>query len=117
MIADEPAMCYVLPIAKLRALARMHPAIETKLMFNICRELSVRLRRADAEIRSTCGIARDVRAGCCRAHRWRDSTEGDLDYLANVRAERRRLRHRRFVGRESSRLHAGYLRGTLPHLE
>jgi glutaminase len=50
--ADEPAVCYVLPIAKLRALARDYPAIETKLIFNICRELSVRLRRADAEIRS-----------------------------------------------------------------
>ena len=32
--------------------ASKHPAIETKLIFNICRELSVRLRRADAEIRS-----------------------------------------------------------------
>lgn len=50
--ADEPALCYVLPIAKLRALASNHPAIETKLIFNICRELSVRLRRADAEIRT-----------------------------------------------------------------
>ena len=52
VIADEPAVCYVLPIVKLRALASNHPAIETKLIFNICRELSVRLRRADAEIRS-----------------------------------------------------------------
>ena len=52
VIADEPALCYVLPIVKLRALARNHPAIETKLIFNICRELSARLRRADAEIRS-----------------------------------------------------------------
>jgi glutaminase len=52
VIADEPALCYVLPIAKLRALASNHPAIESKLIFNICRELSVRLRRADAEIRA-----------------------------------------------------------------
>jgi glutaminase len=52
VIADEPALCYVLPIVKLRALASNHPAIETKLIFNICRELSIRLRRADAEIRS-----------------------------------------------------------------
>ena len=52
VIADEPALCYVLPIAKFRALASDHPAIETKLIFNICRELSARLRRADAEIRS-----------------------------------------------------------------
>jgi glutaminase len=52
VIADEPALCYVLPITKLRALASDYPAIETKLIFNICRELSARLRRADAEIRS-----------------------------------------------------------------
>lgn len=52
VIADEPTLCYVLPIAKLRELASNHPAIESKLIFNICRELSVRLRRADAEIRA-----------------------------------------------------------------
>ena len=52
VIADEPALCYVLPIAKFRALASDHPAIESKLIFNIGRELSARLRRADAEIRS-----------------------------------------------------------------
>jgi glutaminase len=52
VIADEPAVCYVLPIVKLRALASKHPAIETKLIFNICREISARLRRADAEIRA-----------------------------------------------------------------
>ena len=52
VVADEPALCYVLPIAKFRELASNHPGIETKLIFNICRELSARLRRADAEIRS-----------------------------------------------------------------
>jgi CRP-like cAMP-binding protein len=52
LIADEPSLCYVLPIANLRALANNHPAIETKLIFKFCRELSARLRRADAEIRS-----------------------------------------------------------------
>lgn len=52
VIADEPAVCYVLPIFKLRELASDHPAIESKIMFNLCRELSVRLRRADAEIRA-----------------------------------------------------------------
>ena len=52
VVADEPALCYVLPIAKFRELATNHPGIETKLIFNICRELSARLRRADAEIRS-----------------------------------------------------------------
>ena len=52
VIADEPSVCYVLPIAKLKALASDHPAIENKLIYNICRELSARLRRADAGIRS-----------------------------------------------------------------
>ena len=52
VIADEPARCFVLPIAELQALGRRHPEIATKLVFNIARELSDRLRRADAEIRS-----------------------------------------------------------------
>jgi len=51
-IADEPALCYVLPIDKLQELAKHHPNIESKLIFNIGRELSARLRRADAEIRA-----------------------------------------------------------------
>jgi len=50
--ADEPAICYVLSIAKLDELAILHPEIRAKLVFNIARELSARLRRADAEIRS-----------------------------------------------------------------
>lgn len=52
VIADEPARCFILPIADLQALARRHPEIERKLIFNIARELSGRLRRADVEIRS-----------------------------------------------------------------
>ena len=52
VIADEPTVCYVLATAKLDALARSHPEIQSKLIFNIGRELSARLRRADAEIRS-----------------------------------------------------------------
>ena len=51
VIADEPAFCYVLPIAKLNALAGEEPEIRTQLILNIGRELSARLRRADAEIR------------------------------------------------------------------
>jgi glutaminase len=51
-IADEPARCFVLPIVDLQALGKKHPAIENKLIFNIARELSARLRRADEEIRS-----------------------------------------------------------------
>jgi glutaminase len=52
VIADEPTLCYVLPIAQLRTLASSHPEIQNKLILNIGRELSARLRRADAEIRS-----------------------------------------------------------------
>ncbi len=52
VIADEPTLCYVLPTAKLDTLARSHPEIQSKLIFNIGRELSARLRRADAEIRA-----------------------------------------------------------------
>jgi glutaminase len=52
VIADEPTFCYVLPTVKLRALATSHPEIQSKLIFNIGRELSARLRHADAEIRS-----------------------------------------------------------------
>jgi len=52
VIADELAICYVLPIVKLDELAALHPEIQTNLVFNIARELSARLRRADAEIRS-----------------------------------------------------------------
>jgi glutaminase len=52
VIANRPAICYVLPFAKLDELAGRHPEIRTKLLCNIGRELSVRLRRADDEIRS-----------------------------------------------------------------
>jgi hypothetical protein len=52
VIADEPTLHSVLPIAKFRALASNQPAIETKLICNICRELSVRPRHADAGVRS-----------------------------------------------------------------
>jgi CRP-like cAMP-binding protein len=50
--ADEPVVCYVLSIEKLNALAIDRPEIKHKLIFNIARELSTRLRRADAEIRA-----------------------------------------------------------------
>jgi glutaminase len=51
-IADEPTRCFVLPIAQFQALTKCHPKIANKLNLNIARELSTRLRRADAEIRS-----------------------------------------------------------------
>lgn len=52
VIADDPTVCYVLPIAKLDELATSHPEIRTQLLVNLGRELSARLRRADAEIRA-----------------------------------------------------------------
>lgn len=52
VVADEPSVCYVLSITALDALAARNPAIRTKLLCNIGRELSARLRRADAEIRA-----------------------------------------------------------------
>jgi len=52
VVADAPTLCYVLPITELLALRECHPEIERKLIFNIARELTARLRRADAEIRS-----------------------------------------------------------------
>ncbi|MDP2606451.1 MAG: glutaminase A [Deltaproteobacteria bacterium] len=52
VIADEPTRCYVLPFAKLQTLAVSHPEVFSRLIGNIGRELSARLRRADAEIRS-----------------------------------------------------------------
>ena len=51
-IAEQPAHCYVLPMAQLKTLATRYPEIERKLIGNIARELARRLRRADAEIRS-----------------------------------------------------------------
>lgn len=52
VIADKPTLCYLLPIVKLQALEKCHPDIHRKLILNIGRELSARLRRADAEIRA-----------------------------------------------------------------
>jgi len=52
VIADEPTLCYVLPLGALESISKQHPEIRSKLIFNIGRELSARLRRADAEIRS-----------------------------------------------------------------
>jgi glutaminase len=52
IIADGAVTCYVLPVAKLETLAQRHPQVYAQLILNIARELSARLRRADAEIRS-----------------------------------------------------------------
>jgi len=52
VIAHEPAVCYLLSITNLKALARDYLAIQSKLIFIIGRELAARLRRADGWIRS-----------------------------------------------------------------
>lgn len=52
VIADVASVCYVLPIADLDRLTVSNPEIRAKLTRNVGRELSARLRRADAEIRS-----------------------------------------------------------------
>ena len=52
VVADEPSVCYVLPIAAFDELAAESPGIRAKLLYNVGRELAARLRGADAEIRS-----------------------------------------------------------------
>jgi glutaminase len=52
VVAVLPAVCYILPLARFDELAALHRGMRTKLLSNIGRELSARLRRADAEIRS-----------------------------------------------------------------
>jgi glutaminase len=52
VVAVLPAVCYILPLARFDDLAAQHRGMRTKLLSNIGRELSARLRRADAEIRS-----------------------------------------------------------------
>ncbi|HXD52862.1 MAG TPA: glutaminase, partial [Burkholderiales bacterium] len=52
VIADVPVICYVLTTDSLNRMAIDHPEIKSKLILNIAKELSSRLRRADAEIRS-----------------------------------------------------------------
>lgn len=48
--ADEELVCYVLPYARFTGLAAGHPAIAIKLLANLGRELSARLRRANRTI-------------------------------------------------------------------
>lgn len=48
--ADEELVCYVLDDARFRALTREHPAIAVTLLANLSRELSRRLRKANAMI-------------------------------------------------------------------
>jgi anti-anti-sigma regulatory factor len=48
--ADEELVCYVLDEARFHALTREHPAIAVTLLTNLSRELSRRLRKANAMI-------------------------------------------------------------------
>lgn len=48
--ADDDLVCYVLPYAGFTGLAAGHPAIAIKLLANLGRELSARLRRANRTI-------------------------------------------------------------------
>lgn len=51
VVADMPVVCYILSTEQLDTLALDHPQIKYKLILNIARELSTKLRRADSEIR------------------------------------------------------------------
>src|SRR5205085_2660365 len=48
--ADEELVCYVLPHSAFIALTRDHPGVAIKLLINLSRELSARLRRATRTI-------------------------------------------------------------------
>jgi len=50
LTADEAAVCYVLSEEAFHALVRDHHAIAIKLLTNLGRELSRRVRRANAMI-------------------------------------------------------------------
>jgi glutaminase len=52
VVAVLPAVCYILPLAKFDELAALHRGMGTKLLSAVGRELSARLRQADAEIRA-----------------------------------------------------------------
>ena len=53
--ADEELVCYVLDDARFRTLTRAHPSIAITLLTNLSRELSRRLRKADAMISQLVG--------------------------------------------------------------
>ena len=52
VIADGPVICYGLAVESLRELAAEHPNILTTILANLSREFSVRLRRANRQIRA-----------------------------------------------------------------
>jgi len=52
VIADGPVMCYGFSVERIRAISEEHPHIIITILGNLTRELSERLRRANAEITS-----------------------------------------------------------------
>jgi glutaminase len=50
--ADGAAVCYVLPVARLRELSTAHPTLEARLLRSVGRVLAQRLRQANEEIRA-----------------------------------------------------------------
>lgn len=55
VLAEDPCVCYVLEIAQFEKLACEHPLIHAKLLKNVGRVLSDRLRQANEEIRFLSG--------------------------------------------------------------
>lgn len=56
VVADEETSCYRIPVERLAQLTGAYPDIRAKLLFNIGRELSARLRSATGEIRALEGL-------------------------------------------------------------
>lgn len=52
VVADGPVACYVLPVDRLDALAARHPVVHSKLMRNVLKAVTDRLRRATDEMRA-----------------------------------------------------------------
>lgn len=52
VVAETDAACYAFPIDRLRALATSHPPLMRKILASMIRDLSDRLRRANATIRA-----------------------------------------------------------------
>ncbi|MGE0830103.1 MAG: glutaminase A [Hyphomonadaceae bacterium] len=52
VIADEAVRCYRMPVKALKALSAEHPSVYIKMLSNITRDVSERLRLANSEIRA-----------------------------------------------------------------
>ena len=60
VVAVLPAVCYILPLAKFDELAALHRGMRTKLLSNIGRELSARLRRSECRDSFAGGVRKSV---------------------------------------------------------